>query len=393
MTKCNNINPDILKWARETAGFKIDQVQKSFKNISAWENGTKYPTYIQLEELSDKYKRPLVLFFFPQVPQEESIEKSFRTIPSIQQKAIPPSVRFVLREGKILQMNLLELCNEKNPYEDQLITKKIKIEKNINVKDLAKEVRSFLSVDIVKQKQWSSSKEAFDYWRKLLTQKGIFVFKNAFRSDDYSGFCLYDKTFPIICVNNTSTETRQIFTLFHELAHLLYQGSHIDFAFRDQYLKHLDGDDKKIEIFCNKFVAEFLVPSNDLKNEIKKYFSHNPSHIEGVNAIKNITESLAKSYKVSREVILRKFLDKKQITKTEYRNFIEKIQKEFQEQSNQKAKKKSGADYYNTRISYLGKPYLNLVFNRYLNKRISIDQTAEYLFMKVKSVENLEANY
>ena len=50
-------------------------------------------------------------------------------------------------------------------------------------------------------------------WRKTLLDVGIFVFKDAFRVDDYSGFSLYDDVFPIIYVNNSSAKTRQIFTL------------------------------------------------------------------------------------------------------------------------------------------------------------------------------------
>ena len=378
MAKCQYINNDILKWARESAGFELSDIKKSFKNIADWEKGTNSPTYLQLEKLSVKYKRPLAVFFFPEIPQEKNIEKSFRTLPEHERNSIPTSVRFALREGLVMQMNLAELYNGKNPSKDNLITKKIKARKNSNLDNLAKEVRKFLGVDISEQKKWLSPKDAFKKWRDILTGKGIFVFKNAFKANDYSGFCLYDESFPIIYINNTSSETRQIFTLFHELAHLLYKGNHLDISsggIKKKYIDFLGDDEKEIEVFCNKFAAEFLVPKNDLDKEMKNTF--------GQDTLFSAQE-LAKIYKVSREVMLRKFLDRKIIGINEYRSHIAKIPKKTTQT------KKTGGNYYNTQTSYLGKAYLNLVFGKYLNNKISIKQAAEYLRIKTKSLEKLE---
>ena len=74
------VNPEVLRWARETAGFDIDDVVEKIKRkrvtpvtIKSWEKGTTSPTYAQLERLAyEIYKRPLALFFFPKPPQEET---------------------------------------------------------------------------------------------------------------------------------------------------------------------------------------------------------------------------------------------------------------------------------------------------------------------------------
>ncbi|MCP4567564.1 MAG: ImmA/IrrE family metallo-endopeptidase [FCB group bacterium] len=71
----------------------------------------------------------------------------------------------------------------------------------------------------------------------------------------FSGFCLYDETFPVIYINNSQPATRQIFTLFHELAHLLLRTGGIDTP-NDEYIQHLQGEAKQIEISCNQFAAE-----------------------------------------------------------------------------------------------------------------------------------------
>src|SRR5262249_6804228 len=50
-----------------------------------------------------------------------------------------------------------------------------------------------------------------------------------------------------------------IFTLFHELAHLLFHTSGIDLL-TDDFIQRLPADERRIEIICNRFAAEFLVP-------------------------------------------------------------------------------------------------------------------------------------
>jgi len=83
------VNPDMLRWARKTSGFDIDDVGVKLRRkritsetIASWEKGTASPTYVQLERLAyEIYKRPLALFFFPEPPEEETPAESFRTLP------------------------------------------------------------------------------------------------------------------------------------------------------------------------------------------------------------------------------------------------------------------------------------------------------------------------
>ena len=65
--------------------------------------------------------------------------------------------------------------------------------------------------------------------------------------EEFSGFRLYDDIFPVIYVNNTSAKTRQMFTIFHELAHLLFHTSGID-TIHDEFIPHLPDEAQRIEI-------------------------------------------------------------------------------------------------------------------------------------------------
>ncbi len=143
-------------------------------------------------------------------------------------------------------------------------------------------------------------------WRDALYRVGIFVFKDAFREESFSGFSLYDDVFPIIYVNNSPAKTRQIFTLFHELAHLLFHTSGID-PLDDQYIERLPDRPQHIEVLCNRFAAQFLVP--------EKAFE---AAFSGQQATERTAEIARRSFHVSREFIFRKFLDRGLITQDDY---------------------------------------------------------------------------
>ena len=113
-------------------------------------------------------------------------------------------------------------------------------------------------------------------------------------------------------VNNTSAKSRQIFTLFHELAHLHFHTSGID-KINDSYINNLPDDAQKIEVFCNRFAAKFLVP-DDYFWEI----------FAGKAPNRDIASELASLFKVSREVIYGKFLDWQLIDQQEVPKSISK---------------------------------------------------------------------
>ncbi len=372
------VNPDVIRWAREKAGFTIEEISlklnKKASIIEEWENGISLPTYNQLEDLAYRfYKRPLAIFFFPDPPTEEDLEKSFRTMPNVEIENISPNVRYLIREAEYLQITLNDINNQKNPF-DKNIFKDISVSINSNVVSVIEEIRRYLEIGLNDQIAWKSNYEALNNWRDAIEKSGIFIFKNAFKQDDISGFCLYDSEFPIIYLNNSNSFSRQIFTIFHELFHLLLKSNDIS-KNTNEYLSLLSGDELQIEILCNKFASHFLVPPQDFDSRIP----------QGQIDIK-IIEKLAKLYHVSREVISRNFLNRGLLTQYEY----EELSSAWSEEFLRNHKEKGGGDYYNTQYSYYGKNFLNLLFKKHYEGIISIEQVAENMNMKVQNVSKLE---
>ena len=364
------VTPAVVQWARERSGYSIEDAKRYFKKIAAWEAGEALPTYVQVEDMADRFKIPVAVFFFPKPPEVPPIEKSFRTLTADDFAAIPRRVRFFLRQGQAMQLNLAELNDGKNPSQ-RLITRDIKVTPNTSLDKIAADVRAYLGVSIDVQSGWKSVDEALEKWREVFaTKAGIYVFKDAFRAPSYFGFCLYDEEFPVIYINNSSAKSRQIFTLFHELGHLLFHTSGVDLL-DDPFLKHLGDAEQKIEIICNGLAARVLVP-NDLLDTMLK----------GMKVGRLAAGQLASHFNVSREVIYRKFLDRGLIAADEY----VAAAKEWAAQMKRPEGEESSGNYHNSQHAYLGQRYIDLAFTRYYQHRFDRRQLAEYLNMKPKSL-------
>ncbi len=368
------VTPAVIQWARERAGFSMEDASKAFKNIAAWEAGKGAPSYPQLEQMADKFKTPVAVFFFPKPPDVPSVEKSFRTLTAADFAAIPRTVRLFLRRGQAMQLNLIELNDGKNPA-PRLITRDIKVSPNTSLDALASAIRKYLGVTIEQQASWKSTDKAMEAWRDAFAQVGIYVFKDAFHAKAYFGFCLYEDEFPIIYVNNSCPRSRQIFTLFHELGHLLFQTSGID-VLDDEFIKHLPPNDQKIEAICNGLAARVLVPDDVFENLM-----------QGRKADRDTAAQLAAYFSVSREVIYRKLLDRNLIDVAEYSAAAKSWESQV------KPAKESSGNFYNNRYAYLGPRYIDLAFTRYYQQRFDDLQLAEYLNLKPKNLQTFAEKF
>ena len=363
------ITPAVVTWARERAGFSVDAATTYFRRIAEWEAGEAFPSYPQLEKMAEKFKVPVAVFFFPEPPALPRIEETFRTLGPAQFAEIPPRVRLLLRKARAFQMGLEELNGGRNPA-PRLITRDLAFRPTDRIERIAAEVRTHLGVTMEQQFAWADAGTALEEWRKVLLRVGVYVFKDSFREPDYSGFCLYDEEFPIIYVNNTTAKTRQIFTLFHELAHLLFHTSGVDTQ-GDGFVNELAGDNQRIEVICNRMTACLLVPEETFD-----------AAFAGQAPTEATATELAQLFSVSREFVFRKFLDRDLITAADY----DQAARRWADQG----QRGSGGDHYNTKIAYLGTEYINLAFQRFYQNRIDYNQLADILDTKPKNLTWLE---
>lgn len=371
------VNLDVLKWARTSLRLSAEDVAQrlgaNVQTVEAWERGEESPTYPQLERLAHEvYKRPVAVFFFPVVPVEETPKTEFRTLPDTVVDELPHEIIKLYRKAKLFQLYLGELHEEQKPIKRSLLDA-FELNERSDFLSVSKAIRRALNISIEEQSGWRSTELAFKKWREALDSNGVFVFKDGFRNDEYSGFCLYQEKYPIVFVNNSMPDSRQVFTLFHELAHLLFRSGGIDFRTREA-VRSFEGYFLDVEVACNRFANELLVPQ-------EVFWSFEPRISE------SNYEKLAEYFSVSREVILRNYLDRGVVDDRYYGEMVAKWTAQAQKA---KEEAEGGGNYYYNQKAYLGDNYINLVYGKYYQNRITVDSVAEYLNVKVKNLPTFE---
>lgn len=375
----SGIQPAVIRWARQSIGLTVSDVAAKLKrpieDVEAWETGKSMPTYVQLEKLAYTIcKRPLAVFFLPSPPEEIPPEREFRTLPDADLRALAVDTHMQIRRAHAYQLALREVFDNRNPGEP-LIWQQLHLSREAPMEPQAQAIRDCLGISLDTQCAWKDDDFALKQWRTAIEDVGVFIFKAPFKQKEISGFCLLDREFPVIYLNNSTTKTRQIFSLLHELAHLLFSVNGLS-KHDKSYLDHLPINERQIEQYCNAIAAEVLIPKTDFERQIKSF----PNDIEQLGEAH--FSSLSNRYGVSREAILRRFLDQGRVSQI----FYEQRAKFWNKQ-----KITSGrGNWYASQNIYLSGRFAKEVVSRHYQNQLSVEQAADLLGIKAKNFSGLE---
>jgi transcriptional regulator with XRE-family HTH domain len=175
------VEPSVLRWARESAGYTIHDLAKRFskdpEEIRGWESDDqeKRPYMGQLRDLANLYKRPLSDFFLPEPPEESPIPHDFRRSPGSVAGLYTPDLRKQLRfasERQVLARALREeVPQESIPPFTQKITATTDPEK------VGQLIRSIAQISFSIQNQTGNDRPAYNLWRRSLDALGILIFQ------------------------------------------------------------------------------------------------------------------------------------------------------------------------------------------------------------------------
>lgn len=371
-------NPQMIRWARENAGYELDELPQSLEKSPLWESGELKPTWTDLRNLANKYKRPPIFYLMSEPPEDEDdhiIE--FRSSEKVEEYS--PALRLELRKAKYRRNAFINLSNEMGFNLPDFSEKKIN-SKNSSV--FAKKLREILDVDIETQKKWIFNQKnikkynhsIFLYnWKEIVYKLGILVFETEdVLEDEMSGLSLYNDTCPVILLNGKNKPNRRIFTLIHELAHIFMGESTICDV--DKY--------NKKESFCNKVAAAVLVPT-PIKDEQIFYKK---------GTVK--LGPLSHEYGVSKQTIVLRLYSLNKISKEfkeEQIKIIESYNAEQKRKEKERNKKSKGGGMsaIDKKKKYEGKPYSRFILNAYEHKIISSTKFMRYLNLSIDSADSL----
>lgn len=377
-----DVNPKVLEWAREKSGYALDTLPEAMRdNVKKWESGTVLPTWNQLIQLGHIYRRPSAFFLMsepPNDPKDDTID--CRALNEMTATKSPNLVYEIRRakERRHIALNLMESFGIRvNPFELFMEEKDPIV--------FAEYIRKRVGITVEDQFSWSSDRYvAFREWKKAIENLDVLIFETEnVETDEIRGFCLSKEKYPIIVLNGKDSVNGRIFTLIHELVHLIRRNS----ALCD--LKWKDRD----EIFCNRVAGEFLVPEDDLLND-KIVLSNNGLEWEDEDI-----RRLSHKFKVSREVILRRLL----IFGRTSNNFYEKKRDEWFEEFIEKKERKreklreknrnnQSTGIYQPPIiaKYNGSSFTRLVLSAYENGFITPVKFSDYMGgIKLKHIKGI----
>ncbi len=336
-----NIQPAIISWAlSQTSEEKLGT--KLVDNIKHWLDGTKSPTFNQIEDFSKKSHIPLGYFFLQTPPIEQISLLEYRTLDSIQLTNPSRNLIDTIHDMEAVQEWMVNYRKEWN-YDTISIVGSLKGITDISV--IADTIRKDLGLNIEWYKDCGNPSEAFNKVRGLLEECGIVVMmngivgKNTHRAldvNEFRAFAMVNEWAPLIFINGADSAGGRLFSLFHELVHLWIGENDL---YNDT--KYSANGIKPIEVTCNAVAGALMVP----KTVFLEKWNNNTN-----DDIHEKIKELARMFRCSSSVIARRALDNKKIDQNVYNMVIaDAIEAYIQT----KQEKSSGGDYYRVARSKL----------------------------------------
>lgn len=377
MERIQSINPQRLAWCCDRHGTTpqqlADQLGIAPLRLEAVMAGKDGLTFNQLRQIADYFGRG-VLFFLEEgaVDDTQIHTPQFRTLAN-QKPALSPSLKALIQRTEKQREIYLSLREELDDADSFQFTPPDL--PTANLPEAARLARQWLGL---------ATENNFERYRAAVEAKGILVFlSNGYsgkwqiaKDDPILGFTLYDPSCPIIVIKKQRGETRQTFTLMHELGHLLlHQTSVIDDE-QDIYEPRTDRERQ-----ANAFAGQLLVPNSFLAT-IED--SKRPDDVAQYD------EWLAQprtAWGVSSEVILRRLLDVGRLPQSEYQSY-----RQWWRQSRPFPEGRGNRQYrYREPKHIFGNTFVRTVLDALNAQHITLAKASSYLDnLKIQDLHKLE---
>ena len=364
-----NIQLERLRWAIQRAGISEEKAIEVFPLLDEWLYQGKRPTLNQLKKFATRFYVPLGYLFLEVLPVESIPFPMFRGGTG-QQNDFDLNVYETVM-GVQARQEWLEEYLEENERDSCRFVGSISTLTPIN--ETVDRLRTILELD----SRWAFSLSTPDAAVSLLSQKledaGVFLAYNGvvgnnthrpLKVSECRGFALVNEKAPYIFVNSADSKSAQLFTLIHEVTHLMlgisagHAGSEV--------LNH-----GVTENYCDRVAAEFLVPESLLR-EIWN----------------NDTKYLSRRFKASELVVARRAHALNLMSDSDYKSFWLM----YSQRLNVAKKNSSGGSFYLTSVKRVGRNFAIHVRNAVNNRQLSYTEAYRLTGLYGKTYDKFMTN-
>lgn len=394
-----HINPEILVWARQTAGLSADEAASKLSlstsakssaedKLLALESGQAQPTRNQLSSFANVYKRPLLTFYLAEPPKIGKRGQDFRQSPDTRSARDNGMLDALLRNVKARQEMVRDIIRD-----------------DVDVKPLDFVGRSQMKDGVAALVQSISSKLVFDYTdirlrkgdatllfkrlRKASEDIGVFVLvlgdlgshHSTIASSVFRGFAIADNIAPFVVLNAKDARPARAFTLIHELAHVWLGQSGVSGSMSIAVPTTVSA---RIEQFCNDVAGEFLLPDQHFRNGIPQF---DKSDLE---TARTFVDRIAEQWSVSEPMVAYRLQRRGEISAGVYEALRREYHIRWQAKLKQDAEASTNENGPNPNIMrqfYLGNALVDIVYRNVREKAITQSKAATLLGSKLGAVE------
>ena len=360
------VKPEMLHWACKRAGQSAASLRGRFPKLELWESREASPTLKQLESFAKATHTPVGYLFLQEPPVERVPIPDFRTVDNELLERPTPDL-----------LDTVYICQQRQEwYRDfarSVGEKPLPLVGSVrvtgDVERTAALIRHAIGFDVDERRQmptWTDALRRFieqaDALGVLVMVSGVVGSNNRRKLDpqEFRGFALADDLAPLVFINGADTKAAQMFTLAHELAHIWLGQSAVSDAQASLVPEH------QVERWCNQVAAELLVPLEVLRDEYDRHAG-----------LGNETDRLARRFKVSTLVILRRIHDTGGLTREQ---LWEAYEAELQRL--RALPKGSGGDFYLTLGARASKRFARALVVSTLEGRSSFTEAFRLLGFK-----------
>lgn len=369
------VKSDIWTWAINEAQLDKQELILRYPKIEKWIAGIEFPTFKQLESFACYAKLPFGYMFLKSPPRKNVMEVEFRSI----NNKLP-------QISKNLKDTILEMDYRREwmrEYRKTLGWSRLEILDDFtrtnlqDIESIALRAKTLLKIQSNWYEETNDYDSALKFLRGHMENVGVLVMQNGvvgmnthrpLSINEFRAFVLYDEIAPIIFLNGTDTKAGKIFSLIHEYIHFLYQ--------QEDVFVSLDSEDAiENERFINSITAEFLIPSNYLK----ELWDSKADKILQINRISQVL-------KVSRYALAIKLKNLSMIDDSVLTQIVLLTQKDLESKV-----KSSGGDFYKTYFTRNSPTFTKAVINGAETHEISYTYAYKLLGgIKGKTYDNIK---